>query len=136
MRRAAFITVISLLLVALSAGVVDAARPAASFTARANHAQQGGHMQVRAKVKHAVRGSTFSATAVVHFASGDVTVEMTRNGKSFNSRAKVDVPADQPVGPVAVDVTVTYNGVPTVVTTEGTVMPPDDGDDDGDDDTE
>jgi hypothetical protein len=125
MRRVAIIGTVALLMLAMSAGIVDAARPAATFNARANHAQQGGNLHVTGKVKHAVRGSTFSASATVYFASGPVTVPLNRYGKSFNSGAKVPVPADQPVGPVAVDVTITYNGVPTVVATEGTVQPPD-----------
>lgn len=133
MRRLAIIGTVSLVMLAMSAGIVDAARPAASFRARANHAAQGGELKVTAKVKHATKGSTFSASAVVHFASGDVAMELTRHGKSFNSRARFPVPADQPAGPVAVDVTFTYNGVPTTVTTEGTVQPPHD-DDGGDDD--
>jgi hypothetical protein len=128
MRRVAIIGTVALLALALSAGIVDAARPAATFNAKANHAAQGGALHVKGKVKHATRGSTFSASATVHFASGDVTVELNRYGKSFNSGAKVPVPADQPVGPVAVDVTITYNGVATMVATEGTIQPSDDTD--------
>ena len=72
MRRAAFAVVTGLMLVALVAPVVSAARPAASFVGKASAAAPGGTLQIVAKVKHAVRGSDFSATATVHFASGDV----------------------------------------------------------------
>ena len=115
MRRVAFAAVVGLMLVALIAPVASAARPAPSFVAKASAAQQGGQLHLLAKVKHAVRGSTFSASAVVHFASGDVTVALTQRGKSFVAGGKVAVPADQPAGPVAVDVTITYNALPMVV---------------------
>jgi hypothetical protein len=52
---------------------------------------------------------------VVHFATGDVTVDLTRRGHSFVAIGKVAVPADQPAGPVAVDVTIIYNAVPYAV---------------------
>ena len=53
----------------------------------------------------------------MHFASGDVSVDLNRHGKSFVAGGKVAVPADQPLGPVAVDVTITYGGVPNAVPT-------------------
>jgi hypothetical protein len=118
------------LLVALVAPVVSAARPAPSFVGKASAAQVGGTLHILAKVKHAVRGTDFSATATVHFASGDVTIELNRRGKSYVAGGKVPVPADQPVGPVAVDVTITYGGVPTGVDTFNARIQPDDSSED------
>lgn len=117
MRRVALAIVSGLMIVALMAPTVLAARPATSFVAKASAAQPGGAIHLIAKAKHATRGTDFSATATVHFASGDVIVELTRRGKSFVAGGAVPVPADQPIGPVAVDVTITYGGVPNAVPT-------------------
>jgi len=132
MRRAAFAVVAGLLLVALVAPVVAAARPAPSFDGKASAAAPGGNLHIQAKVKHAVRGTDFSATATVHFADGDVTVDLTRHGKSFVAGGKVAVPADQPLGDVAVDVTITYGGVPNAVPTFNAQIVADEDDDSGD----
>jgi hypothetical protein len=129
MRRLAIVAVMSLALVALIATSVSA-RPAPSFTARANHAEQGGQLRVAARVKHSTRVATFSANAVVHFALGDVAVSLTRHGKSFNASAQVAVAADETLGPVAVDVTLTYNGVDQTLSSWGSIQPSDDGTDD------
>jgi hypothetical protein len=126
MRRVAFGAVVGLLLVALIAPVASAARPAPSFVGKASAGNPDGAIHLLAKVKHAVRGSTFSATATVHFASGDVVVNLTQRGKSFVAGGKAAVPADQPVGTVAVDITITYNGVPTAVPTFNAKIEPDD----------
>jgi len=126
LRRVAFSAVVGLLLVALIAPVASAARPAPSFVGKASAAEPGGSLHLLAKVKHAVRGTTFSASAVVHFASGDVLVTLNQRGKSFVAGGNAPVPADQPVGPVAVDITITYNGVPTAVPTFNARIQPDD----------
>jgi hypothetical protein len=138
MRRFAFIVLTSLATLALVAPAVQAShgshRPAPSFTAKTSAAAQGGAMHVVAKVKHAQRGSTFSATATVHFASGDQTVTLTRHGKSFVAKGRVAVASDETPGSVPVDVTVTYNGDDTDVETQGNVEQGDDqGDDQGED---
>src|SRR5689334_9128040 len=117
MRRVALAIVSGLMVVALMAPTVLAARPATSFVASASAAQPGGALHIVAKAKHATRGTDFSATATVHFADGDVTVDLNRHGKSFVAGGAVAVPADQPLGPVAVDVTITYGGVPNAVPT-------------------
>ena len=119
MRRIAFGAVVGLLLVALIAPVASAARPAPSFRAHSSAAAPGGSLKVLAKVVFAASGSTFSASATVHFggATRDVTVDLTRRGRSFVAGGKVPVPADQPLAPVAVDVTITYNGTPYAVPT-------------------
>ena len=126
MRRVAFSAVVGLLLVALIAPVASATRPAPSFVAKASAAVPGGNLQLLAKVRHAVRGKTFSAEAVVHFSSGDVTVTLSQRGRSFVARGKAAVPANQPVGPVAVDVTITYDGVPYAMPSFNAKIEPDD----------
>jgi len=125
MRRIGTLAVVTLALVAILGATAFAARPAATFVARANHAAQGGQLQVMARVRHAVRPNAFSATATVHFAAGDVTVDLKRHGRSFVAGAKVPVAADEAVGPVGVDVTITYGATVTLVTTTGVIQPPD-----------
>ena len=136
MRRIGFVAVAALALVALAAPGVDARQgsnhkghhQAATFTAKSTTAPQGGSLKVMAKVKHARHGASFSATATVHFASGDQTVQLKRHGKSFVATAKVDVSTDETPGTVPVDVTVSYDETDQEVETEGTVE-----DDQGDD---
>ena len=119
MRRAGFVLVAGFVLLALIVPAASAVTPAASFRAGSSAAVPGGAFHVLAKVVHWTRGSTFSASVTVHFGgtTGDVTMAMKRTGRSFVAHARVPVPADQPLGPVAVDVTVTYNGTPNAVPT-------------------
>jgi len=128
MRRTGTIAVIALLLVALVGSSV-AASPATTFGARAGVGEQGERMLVRAKVLHRVRGTSFSASAVVNFTSGPVTVELRRVGKSYVARLRVPVAADEAIGDVDVDVTITYGGVeqPVIHVTGEVIAPlPDD----------
>jgi len=146
MRKLGVIVLLSLSLIALMAPAVQAkhsghgsstkSAKTATFVARSNSGEQGGNLQVRAKAKHAAKGATFTATAVVHFASGDVTVTLAQHGKSFNASTKVPVAADEALGPVTVDVAVTYNGTDTTVTATGTVVAPDEDEDDTDEDVD
>jgi hypothetical protein len=133
MRRSTLSALLGILLVVVASTSVMAARPATSFLARAGVAEQGERLHVMAKVKHPVRGTTYRASAVVHFPSGDLSVELRRAGKSFVAHAKVPVGAEETLGPVGIDVTITYGGAPQLVSTEGTVVPaPDAADDEGD----
>ena len=125
MKRLGALAVVTLACVALFGSTALAAQPAATFAAHANHAAQGGSLLVTARVNHAVRASTFSATAVVHFASGDVSVTLKRHGHSFNAGARVAVGATEAIGPVAVDVTINYGITTQVLTVQGTIVPPD-----------
>jgi len=109
----------------------DSSVHAATFRVRASSAEQGEAMSVSVKVKHPTRGTAFSATAVVHFASGDVTVTLMPKGHSFNARVRVPVSATETVGPVNVDVTVTYGTTTVMQTVVGNVKPVDT-DEDGD----
>lgn len=71
----------------------------------------GSFLNVRARAK--VRGprdadAAFSATAIVHFASGDVELSLPRMGRSLVARALVPIPPDEPAGEIGVSVTVGY----------------------------
>lgn len=124
MRRTGIIAVIALLLVALVGSSV-AARPDTSFRARAGVGEQGGTMLVKAKVLHRVKGTSFSASAVVKFASGTAKVDLKRVGKSYVARLRVPVLVDEAIGDVPVDVTITYGGVPQpVIQVMGEVIAP------------
>jgi hypothetical protein len=133
MRRFAFVLVASLAMLALVAPVVQARhgshKPPATFVAHTSTGTQGGALHVMAKVKHAQHGSTFSATATVHFTSGDQTVTLKRHGKSFVAKGTVAVASDETPGSVPVTVTVTYDGSDSDVQTQGDV---EQGDDQGD----
>ena len=140
MRRIGFVAVAALALVALAAPGVDARQgsnhkghhQAATFTAKSTTAPQGGSLKVMAKVKHPRHGASFSATATIHFASGDQTVQLKRHGKSFVATAKVNVSTDETPGTVPVDVTVSYDQSDQEVETDATVED-DQGDNAGDD---
>jgi hypothetical protein len=144
MRRLGFIAVASLALLALAVPVVDARHGprngshgshSASVSAKTNVAPQGGALHIVAKMKHPTRGANFSASAVVHFASGDVTVQLKRHGKSFVAAGNVPVNSDETPGTVPVDVTVQYGDTEQEVETDGTVEDDqgDNADDQGDD---
>jgi hypothetical protein len=77
-----------------------------------------GKISVQAKVLHAKKGTTFSASATAHFTSGDVTVNLRRSGKSFVAGGKIPVPAGYAAGSVNVDVTIIYGGVSQPVITK------------------
>jgi hypothetical protein len=141
-----------------------------SFSVLVGSARQGGTLLIAAKVNpprwHRKWSRTeveeLSATAVVHFASGDVEVTLTpRASKSrfkgwykgvgypgarsqvFRGRdiwgrpfwappfwmrawtvwAKVPVAADEAIGRVAVDVTITYGDTTAIITTFGNIKP-------------
>lgn len=135
MRRATIVAVLSLAIVALGGATVSAhgrvgPRAEPTFSARAGTAEQGGWLLVAARVQHAKRCTPFAATAVVHFASGDQTVELKqprgqrcdrrghhdafrhghRRGATLVARAWVRVAADETPGEVPVDVTIVYGG--------------------------
>ena len=132
MRRLGFLAVTSLAILAIAVPSVDARHGAhhqATVTAKTSAATQGSALHILAKVKHGQRGASFSASATVHFASGDKTVHLKRRGSSFTATANVAVNSNETPGTVPVDVTVDYNDAEQEVETEGTV---EQGDDQGD----
>ncbi len=103
---------------------VSSGHPAApSFSARCSPAVAGGHIQVLAKVNHAVRGTTFTAAATGAFSGGTAAINLRRAGKSFVAHGKITVPAGQATGPVTVGVTITYGGSPTLVSCISQIRP-------------
>ncbi len=111
-------------------------------SAWASRAVQGGTLVVAARVRVprglARKGAGPSATAVVHFASGDVALELqgrtwSARGHRFAPRAwwspvrvwrgavRVPVSATEQVGPVRIDITVTLGDGSVKLTTFGRV---------------
>jgi len=151
MRRVALAAALSLMLVTLVGGTVSAHRgghsPEPSYSAWAGTASQGGRLLVVAMVRHARPGTDYSASAVVHFADGDVTVTLEpranrrgghghhrgapshRRGQTVVARGWVPVAATEPPGPVLVDVTIVFGTESLTINTagliEGTVPDPD-----------
>ena len=82
----------------------------AVFGGRVTPGHPCGWIVVQAKVLHAVRGKTFSATATANFTGGPVTITLRRAGKSFVAIGKIRVPGGQAAGPVVVDITIVYGG--------------------------
>jgi len=121
MRRLGTLAILTLVLVAIFGSTTLASKPITSFAAHASNAAQGGSLHILAAVKHPDRHATFTASAVVHFASGDVNVDLHRAGRSFTAHAKVPVAAAEATGPVAVDVTITNGASSAVVTVHGVI---------------
>ena len=90
----------------------------ASFGAKVTPGHPCGKIHVQAKVLHPVRGTTFSASAVAHFSTGDVTIQLSRHGKSYVAGGKIKVPAGQTAGDVKVDIKIVYGGVNEPVITK------------------
>jgi hypothetical protein len=154
MRRAALIALLSLVIVALVGAPIAAHGrrhphhpPTPFVAAAAGKARQGGTLVVRAAVfvpwRLARQGAEVSATAVVHFASGDVTVELVAPARHrghglhalpwwpvpvWTGVARVEVGATEQPGRVRVDVEALVNGVayPAVAfgRVRGTPQPP------------
>jgi hypothetical protein len=111
--------------------------------AAAGTARQGGTLVVTVQVRlprHARRDALPEASAVVHFASGDVTVDLTGRvralrGQWFHGRgwwsparvwrgvARVPVQADEQTGRVRVDVTVRLGDGSVTKATIGRIRP-------------
>lgn len=125
MKRLGILAVVALACVAIFGSTALAARPAASFAARVSDAAQGGAMRIRAKVTHPDHTSRFSASAVVHFASGDVRVTLKRHGRPYTAGARVAVAADESLGPVSVDVTIHYGATTHVLSVRADILPAD-----------
>ena len=139
MRRTSLVAIVALLLLTIAGGGIAAAHGGSGsgsgggdskpieLRVRASKAEQGETLRVRAKVRRADHDSAIAAQAVIHFASGDVTVDLVRKGHSRELKVRVPVLADEALGPVAVDVTVTVDGVVLpMVTVTGEVVVPDD----------
>jgi hypothetical protein len=134
MRRTPFIALVALLLLVVAGGGIASARHGGSSGSsgsgsqkqvelryRASKAVQGYTLKVRVKAKHAERDA-LTGEAVIHFASGDVTVQLQPKSHGRQLRVRVPVAADEALGPITVDVTVTLGGVAQAPVTLDTVV--------------
>jgi hypothetical protein len=113
--------------------------PRIDARAAASSARQGGTLFVVAEVRLPRRAASDAApavSAVVHFASGDVSVDLTgrvrnlRGGRGWwapvrvwDGIARVPVAEDEQVGRVRVDVSVTLGDGSVSIATSGRVRP-------------
>jgi hypothetical protein len=112
MRRGIGIGIASAALVA-TLGMTTLAASLNPFSVKVSrNAVPGGRLQVQVFENPVLgtRSVKYRASAVVHYATGDVTVELAPKGKSFVATVKVPVSVNEKPGAVAVDVTVTANG--------------------------
>jgi hypothetical protein len=145
MRRSSVIAAIALLVLALAGGGIASAHQgpwpdhpvpqhqAVSFDAHAGPAVQGRWLQIVGQARHVGSGVAVTAQAVVHLASGDVTVDLVpcSRGKGPHGsalhlaghghhrhdhrgqvlKARVPVSATETPGPITVVVTFSLDGV-------------------------
>jgi hypothetical protein len=81
--------------------------------------------RVLAIVHAAVDLRPATVDAIVHFASGDVAVVLTRSGQGSAYHAAVPVPAAEPAGVVLIDATATVDGTVLTATGQGKIVVPD-----------
>ena len=94
-------------------GMTAMAAPLSPFSVKVSrNAHPGGtlHLQVIEAPRLGAKSVKYTASAVVHFATGDVAANMLPKGKSFVASVKVPVSATEKSGAVGVDVTVSING--------------------------
>jgi hypothetical protein len=104
-----------ILVLSLFGAGTASAQPVPQFAVTCTPAAIGGSIHVQARVIHAVKGKTFVAVASAPLTGGTAAVNLRRAGKSFVAVGKIAVPSTQTAGTVPVTVTITYNGVATVV---------------------
>jgi plastocyanin len=80
---------------------------------------KGHHGAIEVEAEARDRGHhgamTFAASAVAHFSTGDVTVQLPGHG-DMRARGDIRIPAGQSAGQVDVDVIIVCDGVQTVIT--------------------
>lgn len=91
---------------------------AASLKVKGNASHPGGVFRVLAVLHAAKDQRPPTIDAVVHFATGDVSVVLTQSGKGSAYHGNLPVPASEPSGTVKIDATAVVNGV--TVTASGT----------------
>ena len=113
-----------------------------SLKAYASDARPGGELRVGAGVRHADPTVLFSASAVVHLASGDVPVVLDPTclgwgdkkphavpahhssdspSASDCARGSITVPTTEVEGPITVDVTIVYGALTQTITVESRI---------------
>jgi hypothetical protein len=94
-------------------GMTAMAAPLNPFSVKVSrNAPPGGSLQVRVieTPRLGAKSVKYRASAVVHYASGDVTVSLAPKGRSFVATVKVPVSESEEAGAVDVDVTVSAKG--------------------------
>jgi hypothetical protein len=105
-------------------GMTALAAPLNPFSVKVTrNAHPGGKLQVQVieTPRLGERSVKYTASAVVHYATGDVTVKMVPQGKSFIASVKVPVSVAEKLGAVGVDVTVSANGNALVLHGHGNI---------------
>ena len=119
MKRTIVVTFTAALLASvLSTNVVSAhgGSQSPAYSAHCSSASAGGAIQVQARVLHADRGKSYSATATATLGGGSISVTLRRAGTAFVALGKLAVPSSQAAGAVVVTVTINYGGVVTTKT--------------------
>ena len=94
-------------------GMTALAAPLNPFSVKVTrNAHPGGTLQVQVieTPRLGAQSVKYTASAVVHYATGDVTVKLVPQGKSFVASVNVPVSVAEKPGAVGVDVTVSANG--------------------------
>ena len=95
---------------------------AASLKVKGNASHPGGVFRVLAVLHAAKDQRPPTIAAVVHFATGDVSVVLTQSGKGSAYHGNVPVPASEPSGTVKIDATAVVNGVTLTATGAGKII--------------
>ena len=93
-----------------------------SLKVKGNASHPGSVFRVNAVLKSASDVRPDTMEAVVHFATGDVTVELTRQGGGAAYHAWVPVPDDEPEGVVEIDATAEVDGETVEATGAGKIL--------------
>jgi hypothetical protein len=103
-------------------GQADKAAKTASLWTKGNASHPGGVFRVLAVVKARPADRPATVDAIVHFASGDVAVVLTRSGGGSAYHGNVPVPAAEPAGTVLIDATAVVLTVTLKATGSGKIV--------------
>jgi hypothetical protein len=103
-------------------GQADKAAKAASLWTKGNASHPGGVFRVLAVVKAGPADRPATVDAIVHFATGDLPVVLTRSGGGSAYHGNVAVPAAEPAGTVLIDATAVVLTVTLKATGSGKIV--------------
>jgi hypothetical protein len=103
-------------------GTAAKAAKATSLRTKGNASHPGGVFRVLAVVKASPADRPATINAIVHFASGDVSVVLTRSGGGSAYHASVPVPAAEPAGTVLIDATAVVAPATLTATGSGKIV--------------
>jgi hypothetical protein len=95
---------------------------AASLKVKGNASHPGGVFRVLAVLHAAKDLRPPTVNAIVHFATGDVAIVLTRSGNGAAYHGNVPVPAAEPAGTVKIDATAIVNGITLTATGSGKIV--------------